>query len=202
MQNSTDRRGDPAYGPWTLQRAVFLGLGLALIGVFAGDTNLLGCGAVIWIFGYAYCAPWWARAIRFRDPVEDHYLASAILGWAATPWGLFMLFEDALTRPSTIYMAVLGAIAPGAAAAITTVYRWRPRPPSPLRTAFLVSGGVAYLGWVATYVWLIAGAASDNPVLGIEPSTLLVMAIFMLPAPVMALWMAARLFAAPFEAAG
>jgi len=198
MENSPNQgRSD---GLFAIDRGLYVGPILAIAGLLTGQPDLSGGAAVYWIFSYAYCAPWLARLVRHRVPAQDHELVAAILGWAATPWGLFIAFGDSLTQDPTIHAAVLGAMAPGVLAAIAANFTWRRRA-SAARSVFLVSGAIVYLGWIAAYVWLAARAFSDLPVFGFGQAGALVASLFMAPAPFIALWVASRLLAAPFQRA-
>lgn len=180
---------------------LYVGPFLAFVDLFAAEAWWSAGAAWYWVFSYAYYAPALAHLILRRTPPQDHHLAAALLGWASLPWGAFILWTDALTRPDILRWAVLAAMLPGAAVLVATNLTWKPRPFF-LRSPLLVSGGVAYLGWVAAYVWLVGQALrpQDAPrVLAMDAGESFLAAIVFLPAPFIAVWMAVRLLVAPLE---
>lgn len=203
MSNDTteQRRTHAGGGLFALYRGLYVGPLVAFAGGLANDTHLVAVAAWYWIFSYAYCAPWMARLVRRRDPPQDHHLVAAVLALASLPWGLFLLEPETFSRPEVLRWAALAAMAPGVAALLSANLTWPPRA-APWRSLVLVAGGLVYGGWAAGYAWIVAGALAPwdwPPLLGLDSRGFAIAAVFMLPAPFIALWMAVRLIMSPLE---
>ena len=193
-----------ADGPFLIDRGIFLAPLFAAWALFARKPEFSPDAALLWMFCYAYCAPWHAYAAYRRSPPVDYLLVGAFLGWASTPWALFWPFDAFLSRPDIVGWAVLAAMVPGAVALLAVVIDWRPRP-SLWRRVVIRGAGLIYLGWIAAYGCAVIAVVAPEATDGLLPEgswfPALFAVIFGLPVPFMAFWMARRLLTSPLMTA-
>lgn len=181
---------------------LYIGPAGALIGLLNGSDATVGAAAGLSIFSLGWISLLYTIEVRARTPREDYDMVAAAFAWCGLPWAAFIFWGDALFRSGAFAPAVLVAMIPGAAVGTATFWlRWK-LVHTRWRTAFLVSGGLVYIGWVAAYGWLVRNAfapAETLPAFETDPSMFGLAAFFLLPAPFFAAGLAVRLLLAPLE---